>query len=66
MEYDVDLGGRSATVFIYCYKVNGVFITIDFDTLEDGQVTVRERDSMQQVRMPISELKAYIEEKIQF
>jgi len=23
--YDVDLGGRSATVFIYCYKVNGVF-----------------------------------------
>ena len=41
-------------------------ITIDFDTLEDGQVTVRDRDSMEQVRMPIENLKAYIEEKVQF
>lgn len=28
---------------------------------EDGQVTVRHRDSMTQVRMPIAEVKAYIE-----
>ncbi|UOF88817.1 glycine--tRNA ligase [Fodinisporobacter ferrooxydans] len=41
-------------------------ITYDFDSQTDGQVTVRERDSMQQVRMPIAELKAYISEKIQF
>ena len=29
-------------------------------------VTVRDRDTMEQVRMPISELKAYIESKIEF
>lgn len=41
-------------------------ITIDFDTLEDTTVTIRERDSMQQIRLPISELKNYISEKIMF
>ena len=41
-------------------------VTIDFDTLEDGAVTIRERDSMAQVRLPISELKAYLEEKVFF
>ena len=41
-------------------------ITYDFDSEEDGCVTVRERDSMQQVRIPISELKNYIEEKMNF
>ena len=41
-------------------------ITYDFDSLEDNCVTVRDRDTMEQVRMPISELKAYIEDKIQF
>ncbi len=41
-------------------------VTIDFDTLEDNCVTVRDRDTMEQVRLPISELKAYIEEKIKF
>jgi glycyl-tRNA synthetase len=33
-------------------------ITVDFDSLEDQQVTIRERDSMQQRRVPISELYA--------
>ena len=41
-------------------------ITYDFDSVEDGCVTVRDRDTMEQVRMPISELKNYIEEKLQF
>ncbi|MDI7740812.1 glycine--tRNA ligase [Lysinibacillus fusiformis] len=41
-------------------------ITYDFDSKEDGQVTVRHRDSMDQVRMPISEVKAYIEKHLQF
>ncbi len=41
-------------------------ITYDFDSETDGCVTVRERDSMTQVRIPISELKSYIEEKISF
>ena len=41
-------------------------VTVDFDTLEDGAVTIRERDTMEQVRMPISEVKNWIEEKIKF
>ena len=41
-------------------------ITYDFESEEDGCVTVRERDSMEQVRIPISELKGYIAEKIKF
>ena len=39
-------------------------ITYDFDSETDGCVTVRERDSMEQVRLPISEVKAYIAEKV--
>lgn len=41
-------------------------ITYDFDSKEDGQVTVRHRDSMEQIRMPIVEVKAYIEKHLQF
>ncbi len=41
-------------------------ITYDFDSVEDQTVTIRERDSMEQIRLPISELKGYIEEKITF
>jgi len=35
-------------------------VTYDFDSENDGCVTVRERDSMEQVRLPISELETYI------
>ena len=41
-------------------------ITYDFDSGNDGAVTVRDRDTMEQVRIPITELKNYIEEKIAF
>ena len=41
-------------------------ITYDFDTENDGCVTIRERDSMEQVRIPLSEVKAYIAERIKF
>ena len=41
-------------------------ITIDFDTLEDDTVTVRDRDTMAQVRMPIAELEGYIQKEIDF
>ena len=47
-------------------------ITVDFDTVGDaekagdGCVTVRDRDTMEQVRIPIGELRAYIEKKIEF
>ncbi len=42
-------------------------VTIDFDTVEkDNCVTVRERDTMEQVRIPLADVKAYIEERIYF
>ncbi|MEI4804365.1 glycine--tRNA ligase [Bacillus sp. FJAT-51639] len=41
-------------------------ITYDFDSVEDKAVTVRDRDTMEQVRMPITELKGFLEKKIQF
>ena len=41
-------------------------VTIDFDTLEDESVTVRDRDTMQQIRIKINELENWIEEKIKF
>ncbi|MBP3369991.1 MAG: glycine--tRNA ligase, partial [Clostridia bacterium] len=41
-------------------------ITYDFDSEVDGCVTVRDRDTMEQVRIPISELKSYIEKVIEF
>ena len=41
-------------------------VTIDFDTLEDNTVTIRDRDTMQQTRINISELATYINDRIQF
>ena len=47
-------------------------ITVDFQTVGDDKteadncVTVRDRDTMEQVRMPISELVSYIQKKIEF
>lgn len=41
-------------------------ITYDFDSETDGCVTVRDRDSMEQVRIPISELESYISDRIVF
>ena len=39
-------------------------VTFDFDSLEDNAVTVRERDSMAQERIPIEGLRAYLDEKV--
>ncbi len=41
-------------------------ITIDFETLDDRSVTVRDRDSMDQIRLPITEVSAYIQKHISF
>jgi len=43
-----------------------ICITYDFDSLEDNCVTVRDRDTMEQKRIPIAELKNYIEKVIEF
>ena len=39
-------------------------LTVDFDSLEDGAVTVRDRDSMGQTRVPIADLPAFMAERI--
>jgi glycyl-tRNA synthetase len=41
-------------------------ITYDFDSETDNSVTVRDRDTMQQVRIPIEEVVKYIEERLEF
>ena len=56
---------------VYITMASGC-ITVDFDTVGDaekagdGCVTVRDRDTMEQIRLPISELRAYIEKKMEF
>ncbi len=39
-------------------------VTIDFESLEDNCVTVRDRDTMEQIRVPVSELRALIDKKV--
>lgn len=41
-------------------------VTVDFDTEKDGTVTVRDRDSMEQIRISADKLEGYIAEKIKF
>lgn len=41
-------------------------VTIDFETPEDNSVTIRERDSMAQVRLPIENLISYIEKNLEY
>ena len=41
-------------------------VTVDFDTETDGCVTVRDRDSMEQVRIKVDEVAGYVEERLKF
>ena len=41
-------------------------VTVDFDTLEDDTVTIRNRDSMEQIRIPVKDLANYVREFIKF
>lgn len=41
-------------------------VTVDFDTLEDNMVTVRERDSMAQVRISLDDLESYLESNLKY
>ena len=41
-------------------------VTIDFDTLEDNTVTIRDRDTMEQIRVKIDDLETWLNEKIEF
>ncbi len=41
-------------------------ICVDFDTENDGCVTIRDRDTMEQVRIPVADVRSYIEERLSF
>ncbi len=41
-------------------------VTIDDETLNNNTVTIRDRDTMEQIKLPTDEIKKYIEEKIEF
>ncbi len=41
-------------------------VTVDFDTLENNTVTVRDRDSMEQIRISVDKLKEYFDEKLAY
>jgi len=40
-------------------------VTVDFDTLEDQQVTIRDRDTMHQVRVPMDQLVGILQDKVE-
>ncbi|MAF39713.1 MAG: glycine--tRNA ligase [Chloroflexi bacterium] len=40
-------------------------VTIDFDTIDDNQVTIRDRDTMHQARVPVSELVEILKDKLE-
>ena len=50
----------------YVFGIPGAKIDRVFDTLEDNCVTVRFRDTMEQERIKISELKDFIEKSLEF
>ena len=61
---DTDVSGAIGRRYRRQDEVGTPFcVTIDFDSLEDQAVTVRERDSMEQTRIPIPELVAYLREQ---
>ena len=54
------LGEKAEAIyFAFC-------VTVDFDTLEDDTVTVRERDTMSQIRMPVDALAGYFAEQLKY
>jgi glycyl-tRNA synthetase len=56
-QYD-DTGGAIGKRYRRQDEIGTPFcVTVDFDSLEDQQVTIRERDTMEQRRVPIAELR---------
>ncbi|NQW60122.1 glycine--tRNA ligase, partial [bacterium] len=41
-------------------------VTVDFDSLEDGAVTIRERDTTEQIRVPIADLLPELQRRLKF
>ncbi len=59
-QIDTDVSGAIGRRYRRFDEIGTPFcVTVDFDSLDDGAVTVRERDSMEQVRMPVGDLVSY-------
>lgn len=64
---DYDLSGSIGKRYRREDEIGTPFcICVDFQTPEDNTVTIRDRDTMEQIRLPISEVKSYIESKMEF
>ena len=62
---DYDLSGSIGKRYRRQDEIGTPFcVTVDFDTLEDDTVTVRERDTMSQIRMPVDALAGYFAEQL--
>lgn len=60
-----DARGNVGKRYYYQDEIGTPFcITVDYETLEDGTVTVRERDTAEQVRLPIEKLDSFLAEKL--
>ena len=64
---DYDLSGSIGKRYRRQDEIGTPFcVTVDFDTLEDDTVTVRERDTMSQIRMPVDALAGYFAEQLKY
>ena len=64
---DYDLSGSIGKRYRRQDEIGTPFcVTVDFDTLEDDTVTVRERDTMSQIRMPVGALAGYFAEQLKY
>ena len=64
---DYDLSGSIGKRYRRQDEIGTPFcVTVDFDTLEDDTVTVRERDTMSQIRMPVEALAGYFAEQLKY
>ena len=64
---DYDLSGSIGRRYRRQDEIGTPFcFTVDFETLEDGCVTARDRDTMLQTRIPIESLPAYLDERVNF
>jgi glycyl-tRNA synthetase len=62
---DIDVAGSIGRRYRRQDEVGTPFcVTIDFDTLDDRAVTVRDRDSMQQDRVSLDRLAAHLQERL--
>ena len=64
---DYDAAGSIGKIYRREDEIGTPFgICVDCDTENDGCVTIRDRDTMQQVRVPVAEVRTYIEERLSF